>query len=98
MCCRSEASGVQAMNDIRKLNPEASLEVMQLDLSSISSVNRLADKLCEKEKIVDILVNNAGVMMCPQTKSKDNFELQFATNHLGLFRTNFGQFDDCEIC
>ena len=83
MCCRSETSGIRAMDDIRKLNPEASLRVMPLDLSSISSVNQFADILCTQEDVIDILVNNAGVMMCPYTKSVDNFELQFATNHLG---------------
>jgi NAD(P)-dependent dehydrogenase (short-subunit alcohol dehydrogenase family) len=36
--------------------------------------------------VVDILVNNAGIMMTPtKTLSKDGFELQMATNHLGHF-------------
>lgn len=29
--------------------------------------------------------NNAGVMAPPFKLSKDNIELQFATNHLGIF-------------
>ncbi len=84
MCCRSESSGRQAVNDIKRRHPEASLEVMQLDLASLASVNRFADQLIKQVKTVDILVNNAGVMMTPASKSADNFELQFATNHLGL--------------
>lgn len=36
--------------------------------------------------VVDILVNNAGIMMTPtKLLSKDGFELQMATNHLGHF-------------
>jgi len=34
---------------------------------------------------LDVLVNNAGVMACPQTRTPQGWELQFATNHLGHF-------------
>ncbi|MFB7287590.1 SDR family NAD(P)-dependent oxidoreductase [Actinacidiphila glaucinigra] len=32
-----------------------------------------------------VLVNNAGVMMTPETRTPEGWELQFATNHLGHF-------------
>lgn len=34
---------------------------------------------------LDGLLNNAAVGVCPQQKTKDGFELQFGTNHLGPF-------------
>lgn len=36
-----------------------------------------------EEKQVNILINNAGIMMCPYSKTKDGFEMQFGVNHLG---------------
>merc|ERR1719150_1375873 len=34
---------------------------------------------------IDILINNAGIMACPQMKTKDGFEMQLGTNHIGHF-------------
>jgi NAD(P)-dependent dehydrogenase (short-subunit alcohol dehydrogenase family) len=57
-------------------------EVRQLDLSDLSSVRSFAEGW---DGDVDILVNNAGVMAPPQGRTKDGFELQIGTNHLGHF-------------
>ena len=32
-----------------------------------------------------MLINNAGIMACPYSKTKDGFEIQMGTNHLGHF-------------
>src|SRR5256714_8956937 len=56
--------------------------VRELDLSDLSSVRAFAEAW---EGDLDVLINNAGVMATPLTRTKDGFELQIGTNHLGHF-------------
>lgn len=55
---------------------------VQLDLTSLASVKEGLDKYFKHERL-DILMNNAGIMAHPAALSKDGYEIQFATNHLG---------------
>jgi NAD(P)-dependent dehydrogenase (short-subunit alcohol dehydrogenase family) len=57
-------------------------EVRQLDLSDLASVRAFAETW---EDDLDVLVNNAGVMAPPEGRTRDGFELQIGTNHLGHF-------------
>ena len=58
----------------------------RLDLADLSSVRGFADRVTKQDAQIDILVNNAGVMMLPKRLStRDGFEMQFGTNHLGHF-------------
>ncbi|MEU6540567.1 oxidoreductase [Streptomyces sp. NPDC047000] len=59
-----------------------STEVRPLDLADLASVREFAAGLTGP---VDLLINNAGVMMVPEGRTKDGFETQFGTNHLGHF-------------
>nr|XP_027194722.1 retinol dehydrogenase 12-like [Dermatophagoides pteronyssinus] len=75
-------------NEINQLNNNVTknqIELIQLDLSSLDSVRKCAKELNEKIEKIDYLINNAGIMMCPESKTIDGFESQFATNHLGHF-------------
>jgi NAD(P)-dependent dehydrogenase (short-subunit alcohol dehydrogenase family) len=60
-----------------------SREVRRLDLADLASIRAFADGLDGTE--IDVLVNNAGVMATPERRTKDGFELQIGTNHLGHF-------------
>jgi NAD(P)-dependent dehydrogenase (short-subunit alcohol dehydrogenase family) len=57
-------------------------EVRELDLADLASVRAFADAW---DGDIDVLVNNAGVMAVPERRTKDGFELQIGTNHLGHF-------------
>ena len=61
------------------------LELVQLDLASLSSVRACAKALQAADKPFDAVIANAGVMACPQGQTADGFETQFGTNHLGHF-------------
>ena len=60
-----------------------STEVRRLDLADLSSVREFADAW--QGRPLDLLINNAGVMMVPEQRTADGFEMQFGTNHLGHF-------------
>jgi NAD(P)-dependent dehydrogenase (short-subunit alcohol dehydrogenase family) len=63
----------------------SSFEVIELDLSNLKSVRAAADKLVSDGRLFDVVIANAGVMATPFTYTKDGFEMQFGTNHLGHF-------------
>lgn len=57
-----------------------------MDLSSMGSVAALPEHLLDEGRPINILIKNAGVMTPPSRQlTKDGFELQFGTNHLGHF-------------
>jgi len=85
MASRSIEKGEDAKAEILKSVKDANIEVMQLDLGELDSVKKFVSAFKKKYKKLDILLNNAGIMMTPYFKTKDGFEGQFGTNHLGHF-------------
>ncbi|MBX7549486.1 oxidoreductase [Streptomyces sp. NPDC004232] len=59
-----------------------STEVRRLDLADLDSVREFA---AGWDRPLDLLINNAGVMMLPEQRTQQGFEMQFGTNHLGHF-------------
>ncbi|WP_329562953.1 SDR family oxidoreductase [Kitasatospora sp. NBC_01266] len=85
LAVRDEARGESAAERIRADGGKR-VSVMALDLASLASVASFADVLHERGRPVDLLINNAGVMGVPtRCTTRDGFELQFGTNHLGHF-------------
>ncbi|OBG36762.1 short-chain dehydrogenase [Mycobacterium alsense] len=86
MAIRCRTKGEAAIAEIRREAPSAKLAIRHLDLSSLKSVAALGEELTADGRPIDILINNAGVMTPPQRQeTRDGFELQFGTNHLGHF-------------
>lgn len=65
--------------------PGADLQVLQLDLADLRSIDGAAAEIRRSQNRLDLLVNNAGVMIPPLTRTADGFELQIGVNHFGHF-------------
>jgi NAD(P)-dependent dehydrogenase (short-subunit alcohol dehydrogenase family) len=61
------------------------MDLVELDLASLASVRACADHLLAADEKFDVVIANAGIMACPKSYTKDGFETQFGTNHLGHF-------------
>jgi hypothetical protein len=88
------ATVVLAVRDVEKgkqaaarLGAAADVTVQELDLASLESVRAAAADLHATLPKIDLLINNAGVMYPPRQTTRDGFELQFGTNHLGTSRS-----------
>ncbi|WP_423410599.1 oxidoreductase [Heyndrickxia sp. MSNUG] len=85
MAARNMEKGETAMNAILIEKTNAKVDLMQLDLADLTSVRAFANAFTAKFNQLYLLINNAGVMIPPFGKTKDGFELQFGSNHLGHF-------------
>jgi NAD(P)-dependent dehydrogenase (short-subunit alcohol dehydrogenase family) len=83
LAVRNPGRGETAAAYIRDHAPEAQVAPARLDLAELASVREFAS--ANADDPLDILVNNAGVMALPRRTTKDGFEMQFGTNHLGHF-------------
>jgi NAD(P)-dependent dehydrogenase (short-subunit alcohol dehydrogenase family) len=75
----------QAINTIVAEHPKAKLSIVKLDLTDLKSVAACADEIKKGYQKLDLLINNAGVMVPPYTPTRQGFESQIGTNHLGHF-------------
>jgi len=75
---RDAAKGAAVVAEIAK----ESVAFQLLDLADLASVKKFAKDFTQP---VDVLILNAGVMATPFSLTKDGFEMQMGTNHLGHF-------------
>ncbi|MEM9624361.1 MAG: oxidoreductase [Pseudomonadota bacterium] len=94
IACRDLPRAQQTAADLNaELNPELGADRVAaeaLDLSDLASVRSFAERYLKLHSTLHILINNAAVMACPQDKTRDGFEMQFGTNHLGHFALFLG--------
>ncbi|MCP2299870.1 NAD(P)-dependent dehydrogenase, short-chain alcohol dehydrogenase family [Nocardia amikacinitolerans] len=85
LTARDNAKGASAIDRLHAQVPKADVELKLLDLADLDSVRDFAADINQVGQPLDAIINNAGVMWPPRTLTKQGFELQFATNHLGHF-------------
>jgi NAD(P)-dependent dehydrogenase (short-subunit alcohol dehydrogenase family) len=85
LAVRDLDKGKDAISRIVSQSPQADVALQELDLTSLESVRAASRQLRGDHDRIDLLINNAGVMYPPKSTTKDGFELQFGTNHLGHF-------------
>ena len=83
MAARNQDKAATARDEILATHPEASLEIVELDLSSFENTKAAAKKIAADHPKIDILINNAGLMAMPERRTVDGYEMQLGVNHLG---------------
>ena len=82
---RNPGKGERAINRIRAAYPDARLELREVDLADLASIDSFASAFRSAHDRLDLLINNAGVMIPPYSKTADGFEMQIGVNHFGHF-------------
>lgn len=84
IACRNETKGKRALARLVNLGA-GRCELLTLDLADMASIRAAAAEAKERFGAIYGLINNAGVMQTPKSRTRDGFELQLGTNHLGHF-------------
>ena len=72
-----------ALKELEGIVPKEN--VVEMDLAKPKSVQNFVDDFSKQVSKLDILINNAGVMACPEMRTPEGWELQFAVNQIGHF-------------
>jgi NAD(P)-dependent dehydrogenase (short-subunit alcohol dehydrogenase family) len=84
LACRSKPKTEAVIAELEREIPGAKLEFVHLDLGDLASVRACAAELLARDLPIHGLVNNAG-LGGQRGQTKDGFEIQFGTNHLGHY-------------
>ena len=86
LAVRNRERGEAAATSMRQAAPDARVTLLDLDLASLDSVDRLVSKLLEAGEPIELLVLNAGIVSLGEREplcTDDGFELAFQSNYLG---------------
>jgi len=85
LTARNEARGAEIVAKIHANAPGSRISYGILELDDLASVRQFAGVVQRTHTSIDLLINNAGVMATPFRRTKDGFESQLGTNHLGHY-------------
>jgi NAD(P)-dependent dehydrogenase (short-subunit alcohol dehydrogenase family) len=84
LACRSKDKTLPVIEEIRRETNNDRIEFVPLDLGDLASVRACAQDLLDRKIPIHGLINNAG-LAGQRGVTKDGFEIQFGTNHLGPY-------------
>ncbi|GGE85622.1 SDR family NAD(P)-dependent oxidoreductase [Pseudoalteromonas gelatinilytica] len=82
---RSESKLQHAKEVIEASFSGANIDTFLADLSQISQVLELAEKVKEKYTQLDVLINNAGVYKAPNNLNENGFDVRFLVNTIAPY-------------
>ncbi|MCJ1395298.1 hypothetical protein MMC18_008182 [Xylographa bjoerkii] len=80
---RNAKSAEAVIREVKAAVPDVKITFLECDLASLTSVDEAAKQFSTDSQRLDILLCNAGVMALPPGLTKDGYEIQFGTNHVG---------------
>jgi NAD(P)-dependent dehydrogenase (short-subunit alcohol dehydrogenase family) len=80
---RRVANAEAVIARVKADTPDVSVSFIECDLASLASVKAAAERFLAVSDRLDVLMCNAGIMAIPPGLTKDGFEIQFGTNHVG---------------
>ncbi|KAK1532796.1 short-chain dehydrogenase/reductase [Colletotrichum costaricense] len=83
LAARNAAAAERTIKEIQNEAPNASIEFIHLDLTSVASIRKAARIIRLKSSRLDILMLNAGIVAAPPGLTEDGYEMQFGTNYIG---------------
>jgi len=95
MAVRSKSSGEAVLEELKLEFPNGSIELMLVDLSSLTSIEKFASNFKTKHQRIDVLAHNAGVYFFDKERkiSADGIELNFAVHYVGPYALTAHLFD-----
>lgn len=83
MACRNIKKAESQRDNLIKEFPHSEIDIMELDLNSLSSIKSFVENVKNQGFKVDKLLNNAGIICRDFTINDDGFETTVAVNYLG---------------
>lgn len=82
---RNKDKLAQVEQELLQLTPNARIETLVCDLSSLKDVATFADHIRQHLDHLDVLINNAGVFKAADSKTSEGLDIRFAVNTYAPF-------------
>jgi len=85
MACLDLNDAKPVYENIKQESGNERIEMMQVDLASLSSIRQFAAQFSQKHQQLNVLINNAGVFRWKREETQEGFERTIGINLLGHF-------------